>query len=155
MHALNNVLGRAVFTPEALVDASHQYSAARPDLAAAENPDHSRGWYSSEILAQALSMTHVVTGEATAYELLLTDARADPSVMNRTDVVGALLYMPNHWLCIRKERESFWLLDSLSARPRYLLWEAMVVHLRHFTAALPVRRFAAIAATLDPLPPAA
>ena len=126
-HALNNLIGMELFTAEDLHDACQRYlgeQAMRGLLQDGEDASMhmtADGWYSSEVLAWALSNTVRLFGPDSAeHEMLLTELHGHEEIFRSAEVIGALQNRGNaHWIAIRKEGDAVWLLDSM-CEPRRL-----------------------------------
>jgi len=121
LHALNNAIGRAVFTKEDLTDAtdallfelSLQPNEFQPVLEFPQREDHEleNGWYSEQVLAKALEGSTMYS-----LELQTLSAPAEMSALIADpDVAGALVNVPGaHWLALRFVHGCAWALDSIS-----------------------------------------
>ena len=124
LHALNNAIGRAWQTEEDMHFAVKEYL----ERAAQEGSPELRslhvapgGWYSSEILAQAITSTSMNRVGKVEYCLSLASLREKPELLRTEGTVGAIMNINNeHWVALRCISAQIWYLDSQLARPRKL-----------------------------------
>jgi len=126
-HALNHVLQRAFFTPAMMSSAcdwiieeseypDHQSAAAIP----ARRRDHERsdgsGWYSDQVLAQALLAN-------TEFRWHHTPLHVNPDVLTLPCTAGAVVNQDNrHWVALRWDAREHrvCLLNSTAPRPSFM-----------------------------------
>ena len=107
--------------------------------------EHERpgGWYSSEVLAYALTSAFIDKRDRVEYKMELRPLSVSPEAIQDPQCVGALQNRESrHWVAIRKEAGRFWLLDSLYEP--HLLTESMYNKL--------LQRFPATYAVVSVLP---
>ena len=127
VHALNNAVGSAWLTVEDMQCAYDAlFSTPRTDGLVGVRAEHSRpsGWYSYEVLKQAVDATSMRHPGRTAYKISPEQLSMNPSMIRKC--VGAVVNIRNmHWVALRHETRPsdagvIWLLDSQERRPQKL-----------------------------------
>jgi hypothetical protein len=136
MHALTNALGRRFATPEDLEAATQELlRAARQEGLPEIRAQHVApgGWYSAEVLAQAL--THVSMAQRDRVEFVMSLEPLCVHAAALRAAVGAIVNVANrHWVALRWTQGSVWLLDSMD-EPRELSWTGYLHFVRLHRAA--------------------
>ncbi len=127
LHALNNCVGRRLFTVEDLSAATDHVllELSLPpyeggpllELPLREDHETATGWYSEQVLATALlaSFRYAFNPTSLAHPPERRALLADPAL------AGALVNDPGrHWMALRVLLGDVWLLDSLEPEPRRL-----------------------------------
>ena len=79
------------------------------------------GWYSSEVLVQAITSTSMNRVGKVEYCLSLASLRENPGLLRTEGIVGAIMNINNkHWVALRCVSGQIWYLDSQLERPRKL-----------------------------------
>jgi len=79
------------------------------------------GWYSSEVLAQAITSTSMNRVGRVEYCMSLDSLRDKPGLLRAERTVGAIMNINNkHWVALRCVRGQIWYLDSQLSCPRKL-----------------------------------
>jgi hypothetical protein len=130
--ALNNALGGPHHTVEDMTRAVDEYLRASlqegfPEVRAQhEKPT---GWYSSEVLAQALTTTAMFRSGRVTCVMPLEPLRAAPTSL--CTAIGAVVNIDNlHWVALRYVDEQVWLLDSQNSRPVPYTWQNYLCFIR-------------------------
>ena len=100
---------------------------------------HSRpgGWYSSEVIAQAISAISMRKAGKVEYDLKLQPLYVDPVLIHRC--VGALVNLDDeHWVALKAISGKIWLLDSLKKKPRLLQEGEYLAYVNKRRAAYPI-----------------
>jgi len=122
MHALNNAVGRAWQTVEDMQNACDVYLASKRMEGSVEiRAEHARpsGWYSSEVLGEAVNATSMRRVGRVEYIMSLQQLSVNPSILR--SCVGAVVNVCNrHWVALRYDAGVIWLLDSQEHRPQAL-----------------------------------
>ena len=125
MHALNNALGVALHTPESMSHAIDVYlETMRWEGSPEKRSMHEKrdGWYSSEILSQALTTCSLWHSGRVEYVFKLNPLFNNPNKIKVS--VGAVANINNaHWVALRWMHDRVWLLDSQEKRPIPLSWQ--------------------------------
>jgi hypothetical protein len=110
MHALNNAIGFMFCTAKDLARACDAYLQDNPYELRGANAAPT-GWYSSEVMAEALQST---VGWKCTLRWGLQPLHVDPTVLQAEHVVGAVVNLreKQHWVAIRYWEAEYWLLDS-------------------------------------------
>ena len=131
MRALNNAIGRALHTPASMSHACDVYlkSARHKGLvevrATHEKPN---GWYSSEVLAQAVVTRSLFVAGHVEYVLKLEPLRFNAEALQSS--VGAVVNINNdHWVALKWVDDQVWRLDSLKPRPIPMTWQSYVSYI--------------------------
>ena len=146
MHALNNVVGEAIFTTDDMSHAIDVFLEENADLAD-DRSAHERpgGWYSVEVMATALRSTFMAKRGRIMYELRLEALHASPYMIDVQEVVGAIVNRAGqHWFALRREGASIWKLDSMQRGPVQLS-RAEYLALVQTHIAYPIKKFDAVA----------
>ena len=126
LHALNAALGGPLFTQEdldraaqrvvdcAIAAAMHCGDPCDETLARHRS---AAGMCSEQVLGEALAHDGRWRLDGQSWHLPVADALA---LMPRGDVVGAIAYLPGHWVALRVVDGGLWLLDSLRRWPQRL-----------------------------------
>ena len=126
MHALNNALGQPLHDNDDMQRACAVYlSAARQEGSAESRALHVRqgGWYSSEVMAQAVTTTALEKLGRVAHVIQLQPLHVAPAALQTS--IGAIVNLDNvHWVALRWIDDQIWFLDSLEPRPVPLTWSA-------------------------------
>ena len=86
------------------------------------------GWYSIEVLAQAVTQISMVKRDRVDYVLSLEPLCVNPPAIRSS--AGAIVNVDNkHWVALRWVQGSVWLLDSMD-EPRQLTWNGYVYFVR-------------------------
>ena len=131
-HALNNVLGVAVFTHEHMQVAARQVmQETDTQHEESEHINHVSGWYSHSVLAQVLQNVRDL-------HLRLRDrpvASADYTFMLNTESIrGAVINEHGlHWSAIVKHNGHLWHVDSRWVPPRVLTAATFAALIRSYT----------------------
>jgi hypothetical protein len=131
LHALNNCLG-CDFASTADLEAALQelLRTLRQEGVPEVRAQHTAigGWYSIEVLAQAVTQTSMAKRDRVDYVLSLEPLCVNPSSIRSS--VGAIVNVDNrHWVALRWVQGSVWLLDSMD-EPRQLTWNGYVYFVR-------------------------
>lgn len=134
-HALNNIVGAAVFTNSDLTEACEyfldEYLATHGIRAPRHHHEKRQGWYSSEVLARTLT-NH-------SMELLLEPLHRNPDRLFDEDILGAVVNQGNaHWVALKYVDHCVWLLDSLDG-PQLLSNDEYLAFVLLYASAFPVR----------------
>ena len=145
MHALNNLLGGTPYIEEeelSLACDTVLEESRYPDdqhghysIELRSNHEDASGWYSSEVLAMALSRTF-------QYELVVHPLQDNPGELFAEQMIGALCHQdgpPKHWVALRVVAGQVWLLDSKKT-PRALTRKQYEVIVAKHRKCFPVRR---------------
>ena len=138
MHALNNALGAAFHTPESMSSAINVYlETARhkglPEVRAMHKKPN--GWYSKEVLAQALTTISTRRPGVVGYVGYVLDL--EPLFHNPEKIkisVGSVININNsYWVALRWMHDRVWLLDAEEKRPILLTWQSytMFIHVHN------------------------
>ena len=131
LHALNNCLGCEFATPEDLEAALQELlRILRQEGVPEVRAQHTAigGWYSIEVLAQAVTQVSMAKRDRVDYVLSLEPLCVNPSAIRSS--VGAIVNIDNkHWVAVRWVQGSVWMLDSQD-EPRQLSWNAYVYFVR-------------------------
>jgi len=111
-HAVNNAMGMELLTNELISQACDifllEYTLLHGVPTRREDNEKDHGWYSSEVLAQALSDHNL--------ELLLNPLCNAPEIFSEDRVFGAIVNIDNaHWVALKRVDGDIWLLDSTAA----------------------------------------
>ena len=127
MHALNNALGEDFADPEGLLKACHNFivEAAVDDIHW-EVSDHVEpgGWYSSEVMANALRTISMERFDRVTFHMELQPLCESPAELHAAR--GAIVSVDRHWVALRSISGEVWRLDSLDAEPECLTNEQYV-----------------------------
>ena len=122
MHALNNAVGRKWQTPEDMNAACDEYLRASQQEGSSEDArDHvaSNGWFSSEVLACAVTSTSLRRAGHVEYVMNLEPLHVKPERLH--SAIGAVVNVGGcHWVALRSIRGQIWRLDSLAGAPQSL-----------------------------------
>ena len=122
MHALNNAVGRKWQTPEDMNAACDEYLRASQQEGSSEDArDHvaSNGWFSSEVLACAVTSTSLRRAGHVEYVMNLEPLHVKPERLH--SAIGAVVNVGgSHWVALRSIRGQIWRLDSLAGAPQSL-----------------------------------
>ena len=122
MHALNNAVGRKWQTPEDMNIACDEYLRASQQEGSSEDAmDHvaSNGWFSSEVLACAVTSTSLRRAGHVEYVMNLEPLHVKPERLH--SAIGAVVNVGgSHWVALRSIRGQIWRLDSLAGAPQSL-----------------------------------
>ena len=128
MRALNNAIGRALHTPASMSHACDVYlkSARHKGLvevrATHEKPN---GWYSTEVLAQAVTTRSLSVAGHVEYALNWEPLRFNARALQTS--VGAIVNVDNmHWVALKWVDNHVWLLDEQEPRPIAMSWQSYV-----------------------------
>ena len=114
MHALNNAVGRAWQTPEDMDYACDEYLRASQQEGSAERRDDhvaSSGWYSSEVMACAVTSTSMRRVGHVEYVMTLEPLHVNPERLH--SAVGAVVNVAgHHWVALRSVKGQVLRLDS-------------------------------------------
>jgi hypothetical protein len=131
LHALNNCLGCEFATEEDLEACLQELLRTLQQEGVPEvRAQHTAvgGWYSAEVLAQAVTQVSMAKRDRVDYVLSLEPLCVNPSAIRSS--VGAIVNIANkHWVALRFVQGSVWLLDSQD-EPRQLKWDAFVYFIR-------------------------
>ena len=139
LHALNNAVGRAWQTEEDMHFAVEEYlkraiQEGSPEL----RSQHVAfgGWYSSEVLAQAVTSTSMNRMGRVEYCMSLVPLHVNPERLRAERTVGAVMNIDNqHWVALRYISGQHWYLDSQLGRPLKLSEKEYVKRVRKNRAA--------------------
>ena len=128
MHALNNALGCSFVSVHDLEAACQELllTNAREGLQE-HRSQHIKpgGWYSIEILAQALQQAAMEHYGRVEYQMCLEPLCLNSGLLRTA--VGALVNIDNaHWIALRWIADKVWFLDSQASTPRLLTWAEYV-----------------------------
>ena len=125
MNALNNAVGEplhdrvdmtracGIYLREAHFEGSLELRATH------EGPG---GWYSSEVLAQAVTSTPLSKRGRVEHVMFLEPLRFNPHALQTS--IGAVVNIRNvHWVALRWLADTVWLLDGMDPRLRPLSWQ--------------------------------
>ena len=135
MHALNNALGAAFHTPESMSSAINAYlETARHKGLLEIRAMHkkSNGWYSKEVLAQALTTISIGRPGVGGYVLDLEPLFHNPEKIKIS--VGSVININNsYWVALRWMHDRVWLLDAEEKSPILLTWQSytMFIHVHN------------------------
>ena len=122
MHALNNAVGMRWQSPEDMEFALVEYMAEAAREGNEERlSDHMSpgGWYSSEVLAFAVTSTTLNRAGCVKFAMKLEPLKDNPQ--NIHHITGAVVNQDNrHWVAIRSVGSNIWLHNSLEEHPRML-----------------------------------
>ena len=122
MHALNNAVGRAWQTPEDMDYACDEYLRASQQEGSAERrEDHvaSSGWYSSEVMALAVTSTSLRRVGRVEHVMTLEPLHVSPERLH--DAAGAVVNVGGtHWVALRSVKGQVVRLDSQAGAPQPL-----------------------------------
>ena len=122
MHALNNAVGRKWQTPEDMNAACDEYLRASQQEGSSEDArDHvaRNGWFSSEVLACAVTSTSLRRAGHVEYVMNLEPLHVKPERLH--SAIGAVVNVGgSHWVALRSIRGQIWRLDSLAGAPQSL-----------------------------------
>ena len=131
LHALNNALGCAFAAPQDLEAALQELlRTLRQEGVFEVRAQHTAlgGWYSIEVLAQAVTQTSMAKRDRVDYVLSLEPLCVNPSAIRSS--VGVIVNIDNkHWVALRWLQGAVWLLDSQD-EPRKLTWNGYVHFVR-------------------------
>ena len=140
MHALNNAVGKAWQTVEDMQFACDTYLASsRVDGFVQVRAEHARpsGWYSSEVLGEAVTATSMRHAGRVEYTMSLQPLKVNPSILR--DCVGAVVNICNrHWVALRYNAGVTWLLDSQEQGPQILSEAEYKTFIRRHEHAYPI-----------------
>ena len=104
MHALNNVVGEHIFTPEHLAAAVHIFLEENPGLHDTPS-DHigGGGWYSAEVLATALQSVALEKYDQVVWDMPLLPISDAAQVVATVGVLQHRPGPPAHWIPKHKE----------------------------------------------------
>ena len=124
MHALNNAMGGAVHSTSDMARACNEYLRASRQEGNPEfrcNHENAAGWYSSEVMAQAVTTTAMRRAGRVEHVLLVEPLQHRPEAL--VTAVGAVVNVNNaHWVALRYIGGHVWLLDS-QQEPLQVTWE--------------------------------
>ena len=122
MHALNNAVGKAWQTAEDMDIACDEYLRASQQEGSPEDAsDHvaSTGWFSSEVLACAVTSTSLRRAGRVEYVMSLEPLHVKPERLHSAS--GAVVNVGgSHWVALRSIGGQIWRLDSLAGAPQSL-----------------------------------
>ena len=131
MHALNNAIGRALHTPDSMSHACDVYvETACHEGFVEERAEHEKpnGWYSSEVLAQAVVTRSLFVAGHVEYVLKLEPLRFNAEALQSS--VGAVVNINNdHWVALKWVDDQVWRLDSLKPGPIPMTWQSYVSYI--------------------------
>ena len=89
------------------------------------------GWYSSEVMVQALQTATLKKRQRLVWQLELAPLRLQPDRLHH--LVGAVSNQENvHWVALRARTGVVWLLDSNHAGPERLDWDQYLEYLMDY-----------------------
>ena len=92
------------------------------------------GWYSSEVMAEALRQTLY-------YQLELQPIHMILDLIDDETIVGAIMNQNNeHWVALKKVGGRIWLLNSTERAPQPITFEEYTFLVRQFVHTYPIRR---------------
>ena len=124
MHALNNAIGQPLHRREDMQQACDEYilrahQEGLPEVRAMH--ERFSGWYSSEVMALAVTQTPLVRLGRVQHIMQLEPLFVNPVAIQSS--IGAVVNIGNiHWVALRWVHGSVWLLDSLEQRPVPKKW---------------------------------
>ena len=122
MHALNNAVGRAWQTSEDMDYACEEYLRASQQEGSAESREYhvaTSGWYSSEVMALAVTSTSLRRAGCVEYVMSLEPLHLKPERLHCG--VGAVVNVDGrHWVALRSVKGQVLRLDSQACAPRHL-----------------------------------
>ena len=137
MHALNNVVGEHIFTPEHLAAAVHIFLEENPGLNDTPS-DHigDGGWYSAEVLATALQSVALEKYDQVVWDMPLLPVSDAAQVVAAVGVLQHRPGPPAHWLALRAVDGQIYELDSVKDQPVHLSNDEAEALLARFPAQL-------------------
>jgi len=122
MHALNNAVGDAWQTPEDMDRACDEYLRASQQEGSPEEPGThvaSTGWYSSEVMACAVTATSLRKAGRVEFVMKLEPLHVCPERLH--SAIGAVVNVGgSHWVALRSIGGQVWRLDSQAGAPQPL-----------------------------------
>ena len=122
MHALNNAVGDAWQTPEDMDYACGEYLRASQQEGSPEEPSThvaSTGWYSSEVMACAVTATSLHEAGRVEFVMKLEPLHLHPERIH--SAIGAVVNVGgSHWVALRSIGGQVWRLDSQAGAPQPL-----------------------------------
>jgi len=140
MHALNNAIGQPLHNPADMTLACNFYlQAAHQEGSPEARASHYRtgGWYSSEVMAQAVTTTSLTKHNRVEYAMTLEPLHVNPTTLQTS--IGAVVNIGNvHWVALRWFEGQVWLLDSREPPPKALSWDEYLSFIRRYRDAYPI-----------------
>ena len=95
------------------------------------------GWYSSEVLAKAVTSTPLMRRGRVEHLMRLTPLRVNPQAVRAS--IGAVVNIRNvHWVALRWVHNTVWLLDGQEPGPVPLTWPQYLTLIREHPDAYPI-----------------
>ena len=124
MHSLNNAVGSPLHNAADMTRACDIYmQEAHQEGLGEVRALHERagGWYSSEVMAKAITSTCMRKHGRVEHILCLEPLHVNPALLRAS--LGAVVNIENtHWVALRWLGGKVWLLDSQKPRPLPLSW---------------------------------
>ena len=96
------------------------------------------GWYSSEVMAHAVTTTSMRHSGRVEYQLSLQPLHVNPSILHSS--VGAVVNIHNtHWVALRSVEGKVWFLDGQELAPKLLTETEYKTFIREHKEAYPIQ----------------